>query len=99
MDEIVRVCLSWLGIVRVLVVMDWIVRGLVEDGIGWLSWLVLEGLVVMDGIVRGLVVISGNVRGWLYWMGLSGSVCHGWDCQGAGCHGGIVKVLVVMLGS
>ena len=63
LDEIVRVCLSWLGIVRVLVVMDWIVRGLVEDGIGWLSWLVLEGLVVMDGIVRGLVVISGNVRG------------------------------------
>ena len=27
LDEIFRVCLAWLGIVRVLVVMDWIVRG------------------------------------------------------------------------
>ena len=29
-------------------------------------------------------VMAGIVRDWLSWLGLSGTGCHGWDCQGAG---------------
>ena len=29
-----------------------------------------------------MVVMAGIVWGWLLWLGLSGTGCHGWDCQG-----------------
>ena len=57
MDGIIRGWLSWLGLSGAgLSWMGLSGAGLSWMGLsgGWLSWLVLEELVVMDGIVRGL---------------------------------------------
>ena len=38
-----------------------------------------------------MVVMAGIVWGWLLWLGLSGTGCHGWDCQGLLVMAGIVR--------